>query len=927
MPVAVEFSNPWWLLALPALVACLIAARLPWWRAARRAGRRALRLEARRLALRLAWMCLLLLALTGISLTRPLFHQATVLVVDASASLASARDQIESAVREAEARLPDDDLAGVVAVADGALVEEMPAQRPVFSRLEAVLPDGASDLATGLRLAAAILPSDYAGRVVLVSDGRQTAGDAIAAARELAARGLTVDVLPTGVAQADDLRIEAIDLPETAYQGEESTLTARLYATRATSASLHVYRDDGLLLERTVQLRPGWQEIALPVAVGSPGLHRYRVALTATDPAADSTAANNALGAIQRVVGPPQVLLVAADPAAAGLLPGALRAGGTEVTITGPAGVPADLAGWTRYDAVFLVDLRADALPPGAMEQLESYVHDLGRGLVMTGGADSFGPGGYADTPVERALPVYMDLRGRGRQPRVALALVIDKSGSMSGVKVEMAKEAAARSIRLLRPTDQAAVVAFDSVPQWVALLTPLTERERLEQAIGSIYASGGTEIYPALAAGFSAVRDAEADVKHIILLTDGRSGSSGEYAALLEQMREARVSLSTVAVGSDADTALLQAMARLGRGRYQFADDPTSIPEIFTQETIMATRTILVNNRFYPAAASSSPLLRGLASVPPLDGYVAVTAKERAEVVLVSPEADPVLSAWQYGAGRSVAWAPDLTNRWSGAWASSFAATVLWGNVLSWLLPSEDSPGELAVRVEATGGEGEGGFAILAENRSGWDQVRPSRAEVVGPDGKKQELELAPAGPGRYRAHLGNLEPGAYVVQVSQSTEGGGEVRGETGWVAPYPAEYREVGVDHALLAQVAAAGGGRVLDDPAQAVRPADHPAIARWPLWQLLLTLAALCWPVEIASRRLLPSGTVARLPLSTLQLRRVGTPVSQRSANARQGEASAPSPAAATAHRLLERKRAFRAGRSAGAEGSRVERRSR
>lgn len=909
MPAGVEFSQPWWLLAMAPAAAFLVAARLPWWRAARRAGRAALRQEGRRLALRLAWVALLLLALAGIVVTRPLGRQAVLFVLDASASTAPVRDRGEAAVRAGAERLRPGDRLGVVAAASGARVEEMPVESPVFARLAANLPDAASDLEAGLRLAGALLPEGYTGRLVLASDGRQTRGDAVAAARELAARGVVVDVLPMGTGETPDLRLEAVDLPERAYQGEVATLTARVHASVAAAARLRVYRDDRLVLERRLELRGGRQEVALAIPVGNPGLHRYRVDVAAEDPAADGTGANNVLGAIQRVMGPPRVLLVAARPGATGLLPGAFRAGGAEVVVANPSGLPADLAGWARYDAAVLVDVGAEALPPGAMELMERYVRDLGRGLVMTGGPDSFGPGGYTDTPVERALPVYMDLRGRGRQPKVALALVIDKSGSMSGIKVEMAKEAAARSVRLLRPDDRAAVLAFDSMPQWVAPLTPLSELERLEQGIGSIYAAGGTEIYPAVATGFRALRDVEADVKHIILLTDGRSGSGGDYATLMQEMREARVSLSTVAVGADADTGLLEAMARAGRGRYHFTADPSDIPQIFTRETVMATRTLLVNERFYPAAASTGPLLRGLGVVPALDGYVAVTAKERAEMVLVSPEGDPVLAAWQYGLGRAVAWTPDVEGRWSGAWAASSSSTTLWGNVLSWLLPGEEA-GELSVRVEA---EGDGAFAVVAENRGGWEEVRPTRASLLGPDGYRRGLEMAPSGPGRYRAVVEMPEPGAYVVRVAQTLAEGVDLHGEAGWVAPYPAEYRESGTDEALLARVASAGGGRVLEDPAQAVAPPDRVAVARWPVAPLLLALAALFWPLEIASRRLAVP-VVASLAAVSRRARGRGDAEARGAGEGGTGqrgvgERPAP-PAAETTRRLLDRKRAFR-----------------
>lgn len=484
-------TDPLWLLALPLLVAFLVVARLPWWRVAKRVGREAVRREGCRLAIRVVWVSLLVLALSGVVLTRSLDRQAVLFVLDGSASVASVRDQAEAAVHSAALKLQSGDSLGVIAVAAGAGVEESPTPKPLFQRLSTSLSASATDLASGLRLAGALVPEGYVGRVVLVSDGRQTRGDAVAAARELAARGLVVDALPLVGSVGPDLRLEAVELPDTAYRGETATLTARVHSDAAAGATLRVYRDDRLLLERPWDLRNGRQEMAVSIPVGEPGLHRYRVELSPVDPAADGTAANNVLGALQRVVGPPRVLVVAQQTQMAGFLPNLLTAGGAEVEIVSPAGIPADLAGLARYDSTILSDVPAESLPPGAMELLERYVRDLGRGLVMVGGPDSFGPGGYADTPVERALPVYMDLRGRGRQPRVALMLVIDKSGSMAGTKVEMAKEAAVRSLRLLRPDDRAAVLAFDSVPQWVAPLTPVSELPGLEEGVGSIYAGG----------------------------------------------------------------------------------------------------------------------------------------------------------------------------------------------------------------------------------------------------------------------------------------------------------------------------------------------------------------------------------------------------------------------------------------------------
>jgi Mg-chelatase subunit ChlD len=861
--VGVELEAPLWLLALPLFGIGLVLARLDWWGVAASQPRSALfRTESRRLLFRLAWMSLVVLALAGTSVVRPLDRQSTVMVLDTSASMNTVRDQVEAAARDAATALHSGDQLGVVATADGASVEETPTERPLFAHVGAQHGDGGStDLAAGLHLAGALLPRDFSRRVVLVSDGRQTRGDAVGTARELSAAGTVVDVLPVGEAEAADVRLEAVDLPRTAYQGEVAILTARVSADRATPATVRVWRDDGqLALERGVQLVSGPQELALPLpAAEDPGLHRYRVDVDVADRDSDATPINNTLGAVERVSGPPRVLVLANQPQDAASLVGALQAGGADVQLAQPAAAPTDLAGWAAYQSVVLVDVAADALPAGALDQLEAFVRDLGRGLGMVGGPNSFGAGGYAGTGVERALPVYMDVRGRGRQPRVALALVIDKSGSMNGPKIEMAKEAAVRSLAVLGPLDQAAVLTFDTVPQWVAPPTPLTDegRQQLDDAIGSITADGGTEIYPAVAAAFESLREVDADVKHLIVLTDGQDAGANSYQSLLDEMRAAQVTVSTVAVGDDADQGLLSALARAGRGRFHFTNNPADIPDIFTRETLMATRALLVDTRFYPAVATQSPLLRGLSTTPPIDGYIAVTPKERSEVALVSPDGDPVLAAWQYGGGRAVAWTSDVGGRWTTAWAGAPVTATLWGNVLSWLLPAE-TQGPLSVSIDAAAAEGTATVTADLPTAASvdWTTVRPTRARVIAPDGTAQEVDLSPAGPGRYQASFAAPQSGAYVAQVTHDLGDGATLSAEAGWVAPYAAEFRQVGTDRAFLEQVAAAGGGHVLDAARLASRPAEHPTQARWPAWPFLVVVAGILWPIEIAVRRFSP-----------------------------------------------------------------------
>jgi Mg-chelatase subunit ChlD len=856
--VAVSFSHPWWWLAWPLTALAIYYLRQPWLAAARRAGTESLRRERRRLGLRLLLVTLLLGVVSGPHLVTTVDRQAVIFALDASASVGSELRTAEEWVRRALEAKPKDALAGVVAFGRQALVEEPLGTRPSFRRVQTEPGAAATSLGEALKLARVLLPLEARRRVILLTDGRDTGGDAIQMARELNRHGIRVDVVPVGRDGQDDIRLEAFTLPARARTGETTTAQARLFSRQAGSVTLYLSRDGELVGSWEVRLEPGENNLAFPVAVGPAGLHRYRLSLAAPG-GQDAFPANNELGAVQQVLGPPRVLVVTRDPGEARPLVAALEATGeVEIQVVGADGVPPDALGLAAYQAVFLINVPAYALGEKAMAAIETYVRDGGGGLVMVGGPDSFGPGGYAGTPVECALPVQMQISGRGEMPSLGLVLVIDKSGSMAEVagdeeKISLAKEAAVRALEVLTDRDQAGVLAFDSQPWWVVPLAPVTDKEGLKQQIGRLYAEGGTEIYPALAGAYEALRRAKVQVKHIILLTDGISASGGPYLDLMAAMRAEGITLSAVAVGAGADAGMLQALAELGRGRFYATADAASIPSIFTKETVMATRAYAVNEEFYPRVAAASELVQGLGEVPPLEGYVTVSPKDLARTVLVSHRGDPVLAAWQYGLGRAVAWTPDAGGRWSAPWANSQVFPRLWGRVLSWILPAVDAS-PLQVQAEVTeDAAGDQAIRIRVDDPGRWKEVRHLEAVVTGPDGAVRRIPLAPAGPGRYVA-TAEAAPGAYTVGVVAGGEGGGSLLAQTGLVVPYPEEYRETGLDLKELAAVAQAGGGEVLTDPAAAFAPNLPPVQASRDLSLSLLAVAAVFWVLDVAGRRL-------------------------------------------------------------------------
>ncbi|NLW08221.1 MAG: VWA domain-containing protein, partial [Clostridia bacterium] len=511
--MAISFDQPLWWLALPGLVILVWYWRRPWLLQARAGSREAYRREWRRLLVRLLVLMLLVAALAGPRWFTIVNHQAVVFALDASASMGTAVAAGEAWLRQALALKPPRDRAGVIAFGETALVEVPLSEEPLFRRLETAPGTDGSNFGAALNLAQGLLPAEARRRLVLISDGRETGEEAVTLARELSQAGIRVDVYPLGAPTAADIRLDALELPPRAYAGESCSLQLTITASQPAAATVVLERDNELLVSREVNLFAGSNRLTLPVDVGPTGLHRYRARLLA-EQYVDSISANNEAGAVQQVLGPPRVLLVADTAAEAAALQQVLEAGQVEVETVTPAGVPQDPAGWARYSAVFLLDVPAYSLGEEAMAQLESYVRDGGGGLMMSGGPDAFGPGGYAGTPIEKALPVEMQIGGQGELPSLSLMLVIDRSGSMDAYagganKIDLAKEAAARAAAMLTARDQVGVIAFDSSPWEVVPLGPVTNQELLRQQIGSIYAGGGTEIYPALAAAYHALAGA----------------------------------------------------------------------------------------------------------------------------------------------------------------------------------------------------------------------------------------------------------------------------------------------------------------------------------------------------------------------------------------------------------------------------------
>lgn len=839
--MGLQFNHPWALLLLVPCVAFI------WW-----AIRSTHRLTGIRkgfaIAIRMINLLLLVALASGLTPYSKIEHRDVVFVADRSASV-NTDENLRGWISEAIGIKEEKDRAAVVSYGLNAAVERTLSDEEANGlALNAEVNRSFSNAARGMQLGSSLL--DGAGRIVLLSDGNENVGDLLKQGRRLKEQGVAVDVVVIPQEQRVDAAVEKLDVPTSLKIGEKFTFEITVSSTIDGPAQLRLFEGEAEKAKENVTLEKGENRFVLQNVAAQPGFHRYRAEIYL---AQDDRSENNAAYAFSRINGPPKVLIVESESDSSNNMIEALKASVIPYDVIQPEQLPMELADYARYDSMILNDVSATRISALPMQHLATAVSDYGIGLVMVGGNNSYGLGGYFKTPVERALPVYMDLQGKRQIPSLGLILVIDKSGSMDGGKLELAKEAAMRTVELLRDQDTVGVIAFDSSPWWVMEPVKLTERESVLSAIQGIQPDGGTEIYSAVSDALTRMLDVNTQRKHIILLTDGQSANNPGYGQLTAQMVDNDITMSTVAIGEGSDTALLEQLAKAAKGRYYYTNDQSTLPAIFSRETVMMSRTYIVENRFTPLLGQSSEWTRAFVEgLPPVDAYVATTAKETAETALLSPEGDPLLTRWQYGSGRSVAWTSDLLGEWSKDWTAWDKFPDVFVQWVKWTFPQFASE---PYEIEAVLNGNEAELQIRASSNE--DGSASSISTIItGPDGTKTEISPIPVVPGQYTGHMPVSGTGVYMGQIGGTT---------TAFVIPYSPEYRLTSDGgNEKLEKLAQLTGGRVLsiDSPGEAFRGERMVSRRLVDITRPLLIAALLLWLIDIALRRIsIPWGRLA------------------------------------------------------------------
>ena len=814
------------------------------------------------------------LAAAGPEIGRPLDRLTILVALDRSRSIdlvPGADRRILQELNVAELGMKEDDRIGTIAFGAEAATEDPPrpkSQLPTPQRVS-IGRDG-TDLAAAMRRSLAEVPSDSAARIVLVTDGVATRGDTMSAAAAAVAAQIPIDVLPLEQRMVPDVRVVSVRAPARADRGEAFDLRLVTASPAPAEIEVRIKRDGKLIAKSPAHVAAGEDVLRIREIAGEPGLHRYDVEITAADPKLDEAPEDNSGAAFMRVRGPSSALVLDGEAGKGAFIAKALEGAQFRVDQGTTTSWPTDIGGLAAYDLVVLSDIRASDVSPTQIDALASYVRDLGGGLLLMGGDRSLGPGGYARTPIEEISPVSFDLKQERRRASLAEVIGIDISGSMGAMagahtKLELANEAAARSAALLGPGDMLGIEHVDTVVKWSVPLQPVVDKLAIDKAIRSVGVGGGGIIVPiTLEAGYKALEGAKVNLKHMLLLADGSDAEdmSATTRAMVSDALRKGITTSIVAIGDGGDVPELELHSRLGNGRFYLIEDAQRLPAVFTQETILAARSSIVEKAFSPSRGAPSPVLQNVAtdSAPPLKGYVVTIPKSRASVLLRGPDGDPILATWSAGVGRSAAFTSDLKDRWGGAWTTWPDAARMVVQ-LARDIARKDEDTRVRLEADAAGGELHLGATVVGDDGRA-QSFRRLLVHVAGPDGFAREIALDAVGAGAYAATVPLSRPGTYIAVARD--EMSGEAVGTTGAVLTAGEELRPTGSDLALLGRIVDLTSGKKRDTLAGifADRATKRFSYKDWTSTFVLLAAFALL--LAVAARKIaLPDGLVDAL----------------------------------------------------------------
>lgn len=753
---------------------------------------------------------------------------------------------------------PPKDEAGLVVFGRNSAVELPPRMSFPFEALNSRIDRDATNLEQTLSLAAAMLPEENRGRIVLISDGTETEGSISQILDELKSRDIAVDVLPIQYEYDKEVWLENLELPRFVKLGENYEASVVLSSLQDGAGKLVLRENGEQIYEQEVKFKAGKNRFVVPIYLRDPGYYEYSATIE-TQAADDQIRENNTVINYIYVEGEGKVLVVtnpAGDDRDWESLVKAIREGERNVDVVSAYEFPNDSLSLMPYDAVLFVNVPADAFNVIQLKAVHDSVFNQGIGFMMVGGDNSFGPGGYHRTVIEDALPVTMDITKKKVLPKGALAIILHTCEFPEGNT--WGKRITKQAIKVLGAQDEVGVLVYDYMEgeKWLFKLTPAGDYEKMVPKINGAQIGDMPSFVNTMRLGLKGLKESDASTKHMIIISDG--DPQPPAPKLISDFQKNKVSVSMVAIfpHGGRDISTMRAIAGATGGRYYFPSDPNQLPSIFIKESKTLKRSMIQNETFVPEVGMISPVLKGIERIPPLFGYVLTTIKPRAEGVLNAPEKkeaegeiDPVLSFWRYGLGTTAAFTSDLSPNWGKDWVNwdHYQAFVKQLMIKISRVQKQD---HLKLWSHVTGNKA----TIMVEDFHPEESFLNVAARIAGPHDRKETVVLKQVSPRRYQAEVPLWGKGRYQV-TALGKSGEREDHANGGFIVPYSPEFLRFRSNPIVLEEIAQRTGGQRLDpvNATDVIYGRRDPKQSSNPVFDWFLMALAILVPLDVAIRR--------------------------------------------------------------------------
>ncbi len=828
MPYQLAFDRPWYLLLLAVLP-------ILWWFSYRSlAGLGRVR-RWMAILLRSAVLTALICALAEMQWVRKTDRLTVFYLLDQSMSIAPEQDEamiryVKAAIRNQRQVHPDDRAGVIVFGREGAIEIPPLEEEPEMPKIESLVDREYTNIAGAMKLAEASFPHDAAKRIVIITDGNENVGDALAQGRSLAQAGVSIDVVPIRSLSRAEVAVEKLTLPPDVRKGQPFDLRVVLNNTTppgdgdgTVSGRLQVMRKAGeheqLLAEEHITLPPGKKVFSIREEIDAPDFYNYEARFVPDRPGDDTMPQNNQASTFTHVRGSGQVLLIEdyEHKTEYDLLVERLRAQNLEVIVrsSSPEDLFTDLGQLQPFDTVLLADVPREHFSDGQIQMLVRNTQNLGSGLVMLGGPNSFGAGGWTNTLLEEAMPVDFQIKNAKVVPIGALALLMHASEIADGNHWQ--KVVAREAIKTLGNHDYCGVLHWTGTDSWLwgrpaGMMKVGSNRNQMLARLDRMTPGDMPQFDPAMVMARDAFKKLQdAAVKHMIIISDG--DPSAPTNSVINSLKSMQVKVSTVAIGAHgpAESSLLKRIATQTGGTYYAVNNPKMLPRIYQKEARRVSRPLVFERKegIKPQVLFPHEMIQGIESVPPITGFVMTTRKEGPlpEISLISPlpEGDgannTILASWTYGLGKTVAFTTDAGKRWAADWTDWDNYDKFFSQMVRWSMRPVGDTGKFTVASDVEDGKVKLVITALDKDDE-FLNFLDMAGTVVGPDMKPIDLDVKQTAPGRYVGEFETKSKGNFFVLLSP---GAGRTPIRVGVNVPYSDEFRDRQTNEGLLKSLA--------------------------------------------------------------------------------------------------------------------------